>query len=240
MNNFKKIFINDLQRFFEYRLFHVFMTIVFIFTFAMALFPTFNPSNFIYVSVFVLPVILFSISMYIEKEEGTILPTLSTCCKSHVVLLAKLFAALLIQLIPVILYTLVFLFIQKLDISYIAFIGAYLLGTFLHIIIGLTLSIISKSNNILSVSYIAYIVIFSITPIFYENGLIPISFQYVMIISPAYLSGVLLGNVMAGVMYSGLTLILLSVFLQVIYIGVLIIWAILPFFKSYLVTSKNK
>ncbi len=239
MKNFKKLFINDLERFFEYRIFHVFVTIVFIFTFAMALFPELNPSNFIYVSVFVLPVILFSISMYIEKEEGTILPMLSTCCKSYEVLLSKVLAALSLQLIPVILYTLVFRFGTGYEINYLAFIGTYLLGALMHIIVGLTLSILSKSNNILSMSYLAYIVIFSITPILYENGLIPLSFQYVMIISPAYLSGILLGNVMAGVMYSGLTMILIALFLQIIYICVLVIWVILPFLKAYMLEPKK-
>ncbi|MCK7486016.1 MAG: hypothetical protein MZU97_11040 [Bacillus subtilis] len=33
-----------------------------------------DPTNFIYVSIFILPVVVFSISLFIDREEGTLLP----------------------------------------------------------------------------------------------------------------------------------------------------------------------
>lgn len=240
MKNIKKLFINDIQRFVEYRILHLFLAIIFLFTAAMALFPSMNPMNFIYVSIFILPVVLFSISMYIEREEGTLIPLLNTSCKCSTVLISKILSAMSLQLIPIILYSLVFRFVHQFDISYFAFILTYLLGSLVHIVIGLSLSIISKSNTILSFSYVAYIIIFTLPPIFYENGMIPLSFQYVLMISPAYMSGVLLGNILVGTMYSSLLMILLSIFLQFVYLGVLIYIVTLPFLKAHLLQTTKK
>ena len=110
----------------------------------------------------------------------------------------------------------------------------------MHITIGIVLAITSKSTSIMSISYIAYIVIFSVMPIFYSQGLVPDALRYVLIVSPAYLSGVLFPEVILGYAFSPGWLIATAVILQVVYILVLTYFVARPYFKSYLIYRLSK
>jgi len=131
-------------------------------------------------------------------------------------------------------------FILNIDFNVFLFLLVYLLAVIMHVTIGTVLAIISKSNSIMSASYIAYIVIFSLIPIFYTQGLIPVAFQYVMVISPAYLSGILFQEIYFGYAYSPEWLIVLAIVLQFIYIFGLTYFIIRPYFKSYLLYTMDK
>jgi ABC-type Na+ efflux pump permease subunit len=236
MSNFKCFFVNDLKKLVEYRILHLMIVLTLLFSATMAFVPSINPSNIIYVSIFIVPVILFSISMYIEKEENTLLPLLYSPCKTITIVFSKIASALVMSAIPIFAYSLVLGLVLKIDINYFYFVLAYFLGVALHIIIGLSLSIISKSSKILSTNYIVYIVVFSVIPIFYNNGLIPLNFQYFLVISPAFLSGLLIDNILVGVAFSSAWWIFLTIILQIIYIIVLTAFVIVPYFKSYLLS----
>ncbi|MDD3122946.1 MAG: hypothetical protein PHC62_05430 [Candidatus Izemoplasmatales bacterium] len=236
MSNFKCFFVNDLKKLVEYRILHLIIILTLLFSATMAFFPSINPANIVYVSIFIVPVILFSISMYIEKEENTLLPLLYAPCKTITIVFSKIASALVMSSIPLFAYSLVFGLILRIDINYLYFALAYFLGVTLHIIIGLALSIISKSSKILSTNYIVYIIVFSLIPIFYNNGLVPLSFQYYLIISPAFLSGLLIDNILVGVAFSSAWWIFLTIILQIIYVIILTAFVILPYFKSYLLS----
>ncbi|MDD3477585.1 MAG: hypothetical protein PHP32_01750 [Candidatus Izemoplasmatales bacterium] len=239
MKHFQMIIINDLKRYFEYRIFHVHIAISILFAASMAFFGSIHPSNFIFVAIFILPVVLFSISLFIEREEGSILPWVSAPCSPTLIAVAKMTSALLMQLIPFVLFSIV-LVLKGYEFSYLLFLLAFLLGSLVHIVIGLSLSILSKSNQILSISYLIYIVLFSVLPIFHANGLIPDRFSYALIISPAYLSGILIDSIMAGSLESPVLLVILSVVLQLAYAAILLRYVIAPFFKPYLLDSLGK
>jgi hypothetical protein len=114
------------------------------------------------------------------------------------------------------------------------------MGVIVHIIIGLSLSIIAKTSRILSLSYLGYIVVFSLLPILYSNGIIPQAFQYYLIISPAYLSGVLVDYIISDALNPEVWLIILSIVLQIVYAVVLIRFVVMPFFKQYLLATTNE
>jgi ABC-type Na+ efflux pump permease subunit len=234
MKRFYDMIKDDLRRLCEYRIFHFIVVLSFLFSMAIALFPMIDPSNFIYITIFILPVIVFSISLFIEKEEKTLTPLLFSPLKTHSIVFSKIVSSLLVQLIPIFFFIIALLIVNLYRINYVLLFLAYFLGSFVHIIIGLSLSMISKTSKILSISYIGYIIVFSITPILFSNGIIPYRYQYIMIISPAYLSGVLIDNILAHQMYSSLWLILLSIGLQIVYSGVLMWFLIFPHFRQYL------
>ena len=71
-------------------------------------------------------------------------------------------------------------------------------------------------------------------PIFYSEGLIPEFFQYILIVSPAYLSGLLFEQTIIGYIHSPNWLIILAVLLQLAYIGIFTMFVIRPYFKSYI------
>jgi len=58
--------------------------------------------------------------------------------------------------------------------------------------------------------------------------------EYFLIISPAFLSGVLFENIVFGYLFSDLLLVILAVSLQFVYLFLLIYFVVRPFFKKYL------
>ncbi|XMB72464.1 ABC transporter permease [Mycoplasmatota bacterium WC30] len=240
MKHFKQIIKNDFKNFLQYNILQIVLVLSILFAAAMAFVPSIEPLLFIYVTVFILPVIIFATSVFIESEERTLLPLTVCDCSSIEIIFAKIVSALVLLLIPFILYTLVMVFVLHMSYSIILFLLVYLLSAVVHILVGVVLAITSKSSSFMSVGYIAYIVIFSVTPIFYSSGLVPEFFQYVLIISPAYLSGVLFQEIILDYAFSSEWLIILSVLLPIAYIVLLSRYVIRPYFKTYLQYSIPK
>ncbi len=240
MTNFLTILKNDFNNYIKYNILHIVIAISVIFAGAMAFVTNIDAMIFIYITVFILPTIIFSISIYIEKEEQTLLPLAIAKCSSLEIILSKVTSAMLLLLIPFVLYSLVMVFVLNMTINILLFFLVYVLGSIMHIIIGLVLALISKSTQIMSISYIGYIVLFALIPFFYANNLIPKVFQYILVISPAYLSGILFQEIYYGYAFSSTFMIIIAVILQVLYIGLLTYFVVRPYFKSYLLYAVEK
>lgn len=238
MKNFFKYVLNDLKFLYEYRIVLLVTILTFVFAMAMAIFPDLDQSNFIYFNIFILPVIIFSISMFIGREEETLLPVISGTLKPIWVVFAKIIAATIVELIPIVAFTIVMRF-TGFETNYFLLFLTYLLGVVIHIIIALSLTIISKKSSTLTLNYLVYILVFSASAILYSNGLIPLNAQYVMLISPAFLSGVIIDNILASSSYSQTWLLIASVVLQFVY-GFILVWFVIrPYFKAYLIASMD-
>ncbi|HKL47574.1 MAG TPA: hypothetical protein VJ878_02805 [Candidatus Izemoplasmatales bacterium] len=202
----------------------------FFFALLIGLTDFFPPMIYIYFSVFVLPVISFSVNLIIQDQQDE--------NKSEVSIrestISKIISATLIQLIPIIIYLIVLIFVLNYEFNIILFTLVYLLGALMHIVIGLTLSIIAKTPFALSLSYGVYLIVFSIIPIFYSVGMIPNDFHYLLIISPAYLSGVLFEEIIHPSNNFTLWFPLISVTLQFIYMFIMYRFVISPFIKDYM------
>ncbi len=234
MKQFQSIIRNDFRNYLKYNILQIMIALSILFSGAMAFLPGIDPLIFIFTTVFILPVIVFSTNFFIEKEERSLTPQAIGELTSLQLILAKTTSALILMLIPFLFLTLVMVFLLHMTISIPLFLLIYLLASVMHIIVGTTLAIIAKSSQIMSISYIGYIILFSLIPFFYANGLIPNVFQYVLIISPAYLSGILFQEIYYGYAFSPTMLILLSVVLQMIYIFILTFFVVRPYFKTYL------
>lgn len=234
MKKFIDIIKNDFRNYRQYRIIHTVVILSLLFSLTMAFIPSVDPLLMVYITVFVLPVIVLAISVYIENEEKTLFPLAICECTSLEIILAKLISALLMLLLPLLLFVVIMYTILNMNFNILLFILIYLLSSIMHIVIGTVLAIISKSSSIMSISYVAYIVIFSVMPIFYAEGLIPEVFQYILIISPAYLSGILFQEIIYGYAFSPDWLIILAVVLQIVYIGFLTFFVVRPYFKTYL------
>jgi len=214
------------------------LALTFLFGMSMIFFPGFA-TNFLYISLFILPVIIFSISLFIEREEGTVSHLISPSTPTLSVVATKIVSATIVELIPFAGFVIGSLlrrdaFSNDIDVNYFLLFLAYVLGVVLHIVVGISLSIIAKSSRILSLSYLAYIVVFSISPILYSNGIIPEGFQYWLIVSPAFLSGVLIDTILSQALAPEIWLLILSVVLQIGY-TVLLVWVVIvPYFKQFI------
>jgi hypothetical protein len=228
-----------MKRFYKYRIVHMVMILSFLFAAIIAFSPQTNPSNFLYIFVFIIPVVVFSFSLQSDRIENKVLPCGAENCKPLTVLFGKVLSALIIELIPLIFIILVLALVQGLSIAYWGLILAYILGAMVHIILGLTLSIISRTNRILSYSYIVYILVFCTAPIMFYNNQIPLKYQYFLMFSPAFLSGILIENSMVQSPYSPGWLIALAAVLLVIIGVLLVIFAVLPFFRFTIAKNQS-
>ena len=237
MKNFKAVFRNDWCNLFKYRIFHMIIIVSIIFALAMGFFPEINPLLFVYLSLFIIPVIIHSITLFIEQEEDTLFPISEEKRRIYQVLPAKLLSAITLQLIPLFLYILIFIFVLHVNFSIILFVLNYVLSISLHMIIAFSITILAKSHISMSLSYIVYIIIFSLIPFIYLMNLLPEGLDYVFIFSPAYLAHVLFDNITFGYLFSDKLLIILAIFLQVIIACILILLVIVPYYRKDL--NKN-
>jgi len=237
MKNFKAVFKNDWVNLYKYRIFHMIIIVSIIFVLAMGFFPEINPLLFIYLSLFIIPVISHSITLFIEQEEDTLFPISEEKRRIYQVLPAILLSAISLQLIPLLFYILIFIFVLNVNFSIILFILTYILSISLHMIIAFAITIMAKSHKLISLTYIGYIIIFSLIPFIYLMNLMPEGLDYVFVFSPAYLAHVLFDNITFGYLFSDKFLIILAVLLQIIVLTMLTLFVIVPYYRKDL--NKN-
>lgn len=227
----------DILRLYHTRIIHLILILSFLFGMMLSIFPTIDPSNIFYLSMFILPVIVFAVSMYVEKEEQSVYPIACSRKDAVKLVLSKVFSSILVMMLPILFFILVLSLRHGNQIQFGLLILGYIVGASLHVLIGLFIAMANRTSKTLAASYITYVLVFSVTPILYANGIIPYSMQYIMIISPAYLSGVLIENILAGVWFSPSWLLILSAVLQVVYIAVLYRVAVIPHFCKYYLST---
>ncbi|MCF7923868.1 MAG: hypothetical protein K9L64_02030 [Candidatus Izimaplasma sp.] len=238
MENMFNTIKNDLVNYYKYHFISIIVIISLIFSMFMGITNLFPPMIYIYISVFIMPVITFSVSLLIESQQNEVLPILIDKESNSVFFgIGKIISATIIQLIPFVFYSIVLFVVLEFRFNILLFFLVYLLSIIMHIIIGLALSIISKSSYSLSLSYIVYLLVFSMMPIFYSYGFINPDLSFVLIISPAYLSGVLFESVVNGYIVSSIWLVVLAVLLQLLYISLIFFFIIKPFISEYLKTN---
>ncbi len=230
MKNIIKIFKNDFKNYAEYRILHMIVIVSILFGLAMGFFSQIEPLLFIYLSLFIIPVITHSIITFVDKEVNN--EEISKTYNTTEIIIGKLFAALVLQLISLVVYLFIIYFVLNMHLSLILFLLAYILGLLVHIVIGISITIISKNDVKMTVFYCLYIVIFSLIPFIYLMNLLPETLGYLFIFSPAYLSSVLLENIFFGYLFSELLLVILAVVLQLIVFAGLIFFVIKPYYKN--------
>ncbi|MDT8336266.1 MAG: hypothetical protein RQ856_00410, partial [Candidatus Izemoplasmatales bacterium] len=213
---------------------HMTVIISVLFALAMGFFSDIDSLLFVFVSVFIFPVIIHSIILFIEREEDSPLPVSLCESKIHEVIIAKILAAITLHLVPFILYILVMLFVLDMNFSIMLFLLTYLLGLIIHVTVGLVITIISKTHVKMLLMYVGYIILFSFLPFISLMNYIRDSIQYLFIFSPAYLSGILFQNIIFGYLYSEQLLVILAIILQLLFSGLLIWFFIKPFYQNHI------
>ncbi|MFA5741913.1 MAG: hypothetical protein WC874_03435, partial [Candidatus Izemoplasmatales bacterium] len=107
MKDFFPLVWHDIKRLYNYRIIHFVVVLTFLFSMTIWFLPQFGSANFLYISIFVLPVIIFSISMFIEREEKTFVPLITSQTDTLKIVAAKILAAVTIEIFPFIGYTIV-------------------------------------------------------------------------------------------------------------------------------------
>ena len=232
MNNILRIITHDFKNFAKYHIIHMTLIVSLIFALAMGFFPEIEPLLYVYLTVFVIPVIMNSITLFIEKEDDNLIPEHLKTSKIREIISGKVLSSLLLQLIPLILYLIVMAFVLNVNFNLLLFSLAYLVGVLIHILIGFSITILSKSHLHMMSLYIGYIAIFSFLPFISLMGLIPNSIEFLFIFSPGYLVGIIIENITFTYLFSPLYLVIIACILLIVYIVMLILFIISPFYKK--------
>ncbi|MFA7144611.1 MAG: hypothetical protein WC088_05040, partial [Candidatus Izemoplasmatales bacterium] len=107
MKDFFKLVGHDIKKMYNYRIIHFVVVLTFMFCMTVWFLPDFGSANFLYLSIFVLPVIIFSISMFIEREEKTFEPLITSETETIKIVMAKILAAVTIEILPFIGYVII-------------------------------------------------------------------------------------------------------------------------------------
>lgn len=233
MKQFGLDVVRDLKRMFDYQVLQITLVLSIVFALMMALLRDIDVVHFISLSVFIVPVIMFSIASFLRKEDHAGGLDRSTCEKPWRVLGVHTVSALIVETIPFLLYSIILLLVRDVPFSFPLYFLTYYAGATLHVLIAAYLAMTSKTMRQLAYGYIVYVLVFSMTPILYANGIIPFAFQYWMLISPAYVSGLLIDNVLTGFQFSSTWLIVLAACLQVVEIVLLFTVALIPLYRRH-------
>jgi len=239
MKAFLHIVGEDLKKLARYRIISIVAILSVLFGAILIFFPDLDPAIIIYVTIFVMPVIVFSIDLTTDESEDTLASKDKPDAGPYLVLGAKISASLILLLLPIAIYAIVLGMFRQYEMSYSLFILTCLFSSLIHILIGLSLAIISKDYRMLPLNYIVYIVVFCAAPIFFSAGIIPNKYEYLMLFSPAFLSGVLTDNILVGYAYSDTWLLVISPLLLALWGALLTIFVVFPFFKNYLKEKSN-
>lgn len=233
MKAFGSEVVRDLKRMFDYQVLQITLVLSIVFASMMALLREIDVVHFISLSVFVVPVIMFSIATFLRKEDRAEEQSRLACARPWQLLGVHTVSALIVETIPFLLYSIVLLFVRGVPFSYPLYFLTYYSGATLHVLIASYLAMTSKTMRQLAYGYIVYVLVFSMTPILYANGIIPFAFQYWMLVSPAYVSGLLVDNVLTGVQFSSTWLIVLAACLQFVEIVLLFSVALIPLYRRH-------
>jgi hypothetical protein len=231
MKPFGSEVLRDLRRMIDYQVLQITLVLSVVFALMMALLTQIDVVHFISLSVFIVPIIMFSIAAFLRKEDRIEEARHYAGKKPLYLLSVHTISALIVEAIPFLLYSVVLLFVRTSSFSYGLYAITYFSGAILHVLISSYLAMSSKTMRQLAYGYIAYVLVFSMTPILYSNGIIPFAFQYWMLISPAYVSGLLIDNVLTGFQFSSNWLIALASCLQALEIVLLTLVALIPLYR---------
>lgn len=231
-----KLIMNDLKNYAKYHYLSIFIIISALFGFFMGMSNFFPPIIYVYISVFIMPVISYTIGLVIGQQQDV-----SPGVSDHTYAISKILSASIIQLIPMIIYLIVYKYALNVSFNVLFFSIIYIVSSVLHIMIGLSLSMIAKSSFALSSSYMVYLIVFSIIPIFYSLGHVNNTFiSYVLIISPAYLAGVMFEALIDSFYAVEVWFTYVAFIIQLIYMILLYLLIIKPFISHYLAQEKKQ
>jgi fluoroquinolone transport system permease protein len=139
-------------------------------------------------------VILIGASLFLEKQENSLKSLLVAPVNFHQIILAKIISSTLLGIISALVVSLSAYFIHGISINYFLLILYSLLGTGVHVLIGICLSLISKDFTKLLINYVIFACVFTIPSLLNSFGLFSINLDYILLISPTQCAQVLINS----------------------------------------------
>jgi fluoroquinolone transport system permease protein len=173
----------------------------------------------IVVDITIMPLLYAGAILYFEKTESTLVSLLVVPVKYETLILSKVFANLIHQIISTTLVLFMFIFIKSVEIPIFPIFAVMMLSITLHTLLGFVFVYISKDFTSMLTNVMVVLIIVSIPSVLYQLNVIDLTMflRYLLLLSPFESSLSLLNQIFS---YDSFALVILSVFS-------LIIWTVL-------------
>jgi|LGOV01.1.fsa_nt_gb fluoroquinolone transport system permease protein len=198
LSNVLKLFKEDVKRLAKYNILQI--SVVLAFVYAVIIYFTSAAEAaqivplLVFVDVTMMSIIMLGASLFFEKQEGSLKSVMVSPVSLLEVIIVKVMSAVLLSLITGAILSAVAILVHGASINIAILLLYATLGATAHIMIGFALVIISKDFNTLLVNYIFYVFIFTLPALFFAIGLIPESLNYLLYISPSYMTQMLINT----------------------------------------------
>ncbi|MFU8786147.1 MAG: hypothetical protein ACNA7U_02790 [Candidatus Izemoplasmataceae bacterium] len=225
MNNFLLLFKGEMLRLVKYKILQISFAVTVLWVLVIYLIGKENAATFIPVFIFtdaaLMTVLLVGASLFYERQENTLKTLMITPSGYHAILSSKIVSAIYLALQSTVLIALFSYFVFGVEIKLLLLFIFIALIAFVHTAIGYTFTIYSRDFNGLIASVGGYMIVFAIPSIFSAFGIIPDSWDFILLISPTHVSlklieytfngDVALWVIIGGIIYLlGLTVVLLK------------------------------
>lgn len=151
-------------------------------------------SLMIFTDATMMSVILLGATIFFEKQEGSLRSIIVSPISIKSVLISKIISAIVVGLVSAVIVGVGGVIIFSLPANYALLFFYVIIIVTAHAVIGMALSIMSKDFNAMLINFMIFVIIFILPSMLALFGVIPKSLDWVILISPAYSSQILINS----------------------------------------------
>jgi len=158
---------------------------------------------FLFTDVALMSIMLLGASYHLEKQEGSIKSVMLLPVTMSEILISKTMASMMLALESAIIVPAALYFIHGITFNYVALLIFVIIASVAHAAIGFALSLFSRDFSSLLGILMTYMTVFSVPSILLAFGIIPRSYEWVLMISPSQCAFTLIAGAVAGTVETG-------------------------------------
>ncbi|PKK95940.1 MAG: hypothetical protein CVV59_01125 [Tenericutes bacterium HGW-Tenericutes-4] len=198
LSNVLKLFVADVKRLKKYNILQISLGLTLLYGvliyFTSAEEAQTLVSLLVFVDVSMMSIIMLGAGLFFEKQEGSLKSVMVSPVKLSEIVIAKTMSAVLLSFITATILSAVAIIFHSANINVLLLLLYATLGATVHIVIGFLLTIFSKDFNSLLVNYMIFVFIFTLPALFYSLGVIPSNLYFLILLSPSYVTQVLINT----------------------------------------------
>lgn len=237
LNNIWKLFVADLVRLKKYNILQISLALAVLYGVILYFVDPLEAQVLaillIFVDVTMMSIIMLGASLFFERQEGSLKSVMVAPISLKQIIVVKAMSAVVLSLITAAVLGAMVVLVHGVYLHFGLLLLYVCLGAGAHIMIGFMLVILSRDFNALLVNYMGFVIVFTLPVLFLATGLIPANFEFLVYLSPSYMTQILI-NTSIGVVPS-----LWLHFVAMLYLVALIVLSYKLFvakkFKEYII-----
>ena len=237
LSNILKLFIADVKRLKKYNILQISFFLAILYG-AIIYFTSKEEAEafvtlLVFVDVSMMSIIMLGAGLFFEKQEGSLKSVMVAPVKLLEIVVSKIMSTVLLSFLTATILSLVAILAHSASINVAVLLLYVTLGATVHVSIGFLLTIISKDFNSLLINYMIFVFIFTLPALLYTLGVIPSNLYFLILLSPSYVTQLLINTSVGASIALGEHL--FSLFYSVAIIVVLYQTVIRKKFKNYVI-----